>query len=388
MAYNVCSFMNKNTVILIRNAMPYDFGGGERVPVFIARETQKHSSLKPIVFSRSKKLLDFAKINGVPHKRTWWWSRQNWSGARVLLTPVYFIWQFALFLYYVSLFLRHKPRTVHIQGKDDFIAGTYAARAIGARVIWSDYADLKHIFLNHSVWYKNPIGKAVYLAAHFAEKIIVVSKQDRQLVAKHIPDGSVKQKMEVIYNGAFDSYKPADKDDIFTFVSTGRLVTDKGIGELIDAFKRVHSDHKHTRLYLIGDGPEREEFEQRAEGDKSIQFLGHQKNPLEYVAKSHVFLLPTYHEGFSLALVEACMLQMPIIATNVGGNPEIIKDGKTGLLVEVKNVDELYSAMIKLFEDEKLRKKLSMNARDAYVKDFDFESIIKDIFIPIYEGRS
>lgn len=379
--------MKKNVVILIRNAMPYDFGGGERVPVFIGREVLKHSQLRPIVFSRSKKLLGFAVANGVPCRRTWWWSRQNWSGSKVFFTPVYFLWQILLFFYYVVLFLKHRPTVVHIQSKDDFIAGTYAARMTGAAVIWSDHADLKHIFKNHRFWYKNPIGKAVYLAARATEKIVVVSNEDRRVIAKEIPRGPVLNKMEIIYNGAFDSYRDITKSKIFTFVSTGRLVTDKGIGELIDAFIKFNERHPASQQLLLGDGPERKNFEKRAKGRASIHFLGYRQDPLEYVARSHVFLLPTYHEGFSLALVEACMLGMPIIATDVGGNPEIIRDGDTGLLVKPKDSDDLLRAMEKLYKDTALSDRLSKNARKQFLARFNYEKIIKEKYISYYEGK-
>lgn len=378
--------MRKNVVILIRNAMPYDFGGGERVPVFIAREAEKHDSLKPIVFSRSKKLLDFAEANFVEHKKTWWWSRQNWSGVKVTLLPAYLLWQVILFIYYVMLFARYRPAVVHVQSKDDFIAGTYAARTLGARVIWSDHADLKHIFKNHRIWYKNPVGKLVYLAAHLTERIVVVSKEDKRLISVNIPAGTIRSKMKVVYNGAFDSYTPTKKYTKFTFISTGRLVTDKGIGELIDAYILFSKNVKDTELQLLGDGPEKELFQKRAASSNSITFLGYQQNPLDYVTKSHVFLLPTYHEGFSLALVEACMLSMPIIATNVGGNPEIIRDRETGLLVKAKDSVGLYHAMLELYNDESLRDKLSKNARGEYVGKFNYETIIEKGFIDFYKG--
>lgn len=365
--------------------MPFDFGGGERVPVFIARETNRDDSLESIVFSRSKKLLDFAATNGVTHKKTWWWSRQNWSGANALLLPIYFLWQIILFFYYSALFAYYRPSVVHIQSKDDFIAGTYAARVLGARVIWSDHADLKHIFRNHHIWYKNPIGKMVYFAAHLAKKIVVVSKEDKRLISENIPNGIIRNRMKVVYNGAFDSYKPVNKYKKFTFVSTGRLVTDKGIGELIDAFMLFSKDIKGAELHFLGDGPERELFQKRAASNTSIIFLGYRQNPLDYVSKSHIFLLPTYHEGFSLALVEACMLSMPIIATDIGGNPEIIKDRETGLLVDVKDTAGLYRAMVTLYNDESLRNKLSRNARNEYIAKFNFETIIKDEFINFYK---
>lgn len=378
--------MRKTVVILIRNAARYDFGGGERVPIFIAIEAIKHE-IDPIVFSRSDKLLNFARVNNVPYKRTWWWSRQSWNGAKILLMPLYIVWQIVLFFYYIALFVKYRPTVVHIQSKDDFIAGTCAARLHGARVVWSDHADLKHIFKNHRIWFKNPIGKMVYLAAHFTDKIFVVSKEDRRLIAASIPDHSVLKKMKIVYNGAFDSYKSVKKYKKFTFVSTGRLVTDKGIGELLDAFIKFHDDIPDSQLYLLGDGPEREQFEKQATKHPTIHFLGYKENPLEYVAKSHVFLLPTYHEGFSLALVEACMLAMPIIATNVGGNPEIIRDYETGLLVNIKDSHDLFIAMNKLYVDNKLRNKLSHNARQEYESRFNFETIIEKTFIRYYKEQ-
>lgn len=377
--------MSKSTVILIRNAAQTDFGGGERVPIFIAREMLGHDRLKPIIFSRSDKLLDFAKLHNVPYKKIWWWPRQNWSGVRALLLPVYFLWQMVLLAYYIVLFTKYRPAVVHVQSKDDFIAGTLSARLLGVRIIWSDHADLKHIFKNHRIWYKNPIGKAVYFAARFTEKIIIVSKEDLRLISEEIPEGPVKHKMEIIYNGAFDSYAPVEKNKLFTFISTGRLVTDKGIGELINAFKQFNAKYTSSQLLLLGDGPERAVFEKMASGNESIHFLGYQKNPLDYVASSHVFLLPTYHEGFSLAIVEACMLAMPIIATNVGGNPEIIYDGKTGLLVKVKDPESLYKAMVHLYEDAVLREELGKNAREEYIKKFNYKNIIEDNFIRFYE---
>lgn len=371
--------------ILIRNAAATDFGGGERVPVFLAREL-KDFDVHALVLSKSKKLLDFAELENVGHQKSLWWSRQNWSGIRALLFPIYCIWQVMLYFYYIGFLGMYRPHTVHIQSKDDFIAGTLAATTLRIPVFWSDYADLKHIWMNHSVWYKNPVGKLVYFAAQFTKIIVVVSKNDKHDIETHIPDGKVKSKLHVIYNGAFDSYTPTEKNKTFTFISTGRLVTDKGIGELIRAFTKLREEYSDVQLQLIGDGPERKQFELLAKDVKDIHFLGHQTNPLHYLAKADVFTLPTYHEGFSLALVEACMEKTAIIATNVGGNPEIISHEKTGLLVPVKSVDELYDAMKRLYKDKKLRETLAENARKKYVSAFDFKKIIEKDFVPLYNG--
>ena len=80
------------------------------------------------------------------------------------------------------------------------------------------------------------------------------------------------------------------------------------------------------------------------------------------------------------------MLARPIIATNVGGNLEIIKDGETGLLIPPKNTDALYNAMLRLLEDKKLQQRLGEAARKQYLEQFNFDRITTDQFIPLYKG--
>lgn len=242
--------------------------------------------------------------------------------------------------------------------------------------------------MNHRVWYKNPVGKLVYFAAHFTETIVVVSNEDKKLISVHLPDGAVKEKMQVIYNGAFDTYKKTEKNKVFTFVSSSRIVTDKGIKELIEAFNAFHVKHPESNLHILGDGPERGVFESQAKLNPAITFFGHQTKPLEYVGKAHVFIIPTYHEGFSVALVEACMLGMPIIATSVGGNGEIIHDMETGLLVPVRDSVALYGAMERLYSDTPLRIRLGQQARAQYLDSFVFDRIVKERFIPLYEAAN
>lgn len=381
--------MNKKTVILIRNAKAYDFGGGERFPVFLGAILAKHG-ISPLVVSRSKKLLAFAKEYEVPALSGWWWSRQSWSGPRVVLFPIYIVWQLLLFGWYLQLFIRTCPQAVHIQSKDDFIAATWAGRLCGSNVIWTDHADLKHIWRNLDVWYKNPIGKLVYLAAHCADTITLVSESERHLVMANLPvNTSLTTKISVIYNGVSDTmqaYTQTNKHNPFTFCVASRLVKDKGIGEIISAYTNLSSRFPDSRLILMGDGPDKKQFVHQAAGSRRIVFMGHQNNPLTYIADADVFVHPTYHEGFSVALVEASMLAKPIIATAVGGNVEIIHDGTTGLLVKPRDVQSLEVALERLIQDERLRKKLAIGARTQYEERFDFDRIVVASFIPLYKG--
>lgn len=382
--------MTKLDILLVRNAKKYDFGGGERYPVFLAQELQKLGTSAAIV-SAHKGLTNFAKDSQVKIIKGWWWSFQNWSGKFALLFPVYVLWQIVLFLYYLIILSRYQPHTIHIQSKDDFIAGTFAGRTLGKRVVWTDHADLKHIFKNISLPYKNPTGKLVYLAARLADVITVVSKSEYELVTRHIPNGSpVKDKIKVVYNGVADSFKPPSpkkNSGEFEFLIASRLVTDKGLGEAITAFKWLSKDFRNIRLTILGTGPEEEKFKELARGDENIRFLGYKTDPLNYMGNCDVFLQPTYHEGFSVALVEASMLGLPIITTSVGGNVEIIKNKKTGLLVAPKDTDALYDAMLILSKDKSLRQKLAKAARKNYEDNYIFSKIVNKDFIPLYSSK-
>jgi len=378
--------MNKN-IVLIRNAQPYDFGGGERFPVFIA-EVLKNKGFSPVVISHSSSLRKFANENNIHTIKGWWWSYQNWSGFRVLFFPVYVLWQIVLTVYYLILFLHLNPSAVHIQSKDDFISGSIAAKLLGRRVIWTDHADLKHVWLNLQKPLKNPVGKLVYTCALFVDAISVVSNSEKVLILNNIKKNSrIISKLHIIYNGAFDGFShKKNTDDDFIYICVSRLVTDKGISELIRAFIQIQNTHTNIKLWLIGDGRERNKFENLANNNDSIVFHGQQSNPLTYLSKSDVFVHPTHHEGFSLALVEASMMELPIIATDVGGNPEIISHRKTGVLVQAKNVKELASAMSEMYKNKALRTSVSKEARKQYTERFNFSDIVVDQFIPLYKG--
>jgi len=378
--------MNKR-IVIIRNAYGYDFGGGERFPVFLAKSLTTFG-YEPTVISRNATLLSFAKNSGIATLRGWWWSRQNWSGTRTLLFPVYALWQFIIYFWYLQVFKKINPGAVHIQSKDDFIAATYAAKHLDIRVVWTDHADLKHVWRNLQTPTKNPIGKWVHRAAKHVTTITAVSNSEMKEITAHLALASpIRKKIAVVYNGCADVYGnyPAATDDTFTYAIVSRLVTDKGIGEAIQAFTELHKKHKNTRLVFAGDGPERERFVTQADGNTAIEFHGYLSDPYTVMSSANVFLQPTYHEGFSISLVEASMFKKPIIATSVGGNVEIIHNEQTGLLIPPRNADALFEAMERLYSDSGLRSTLAEAARKQYEAKFIFDKIVEERFIPLYD---
>lgn len=375
----------KKTILLIRNAYSFDFGGGERFPVSLAEELRSNG-LSPIIISRSPKLLSLAKSKQLTTVKGWWWHRQNFSGIYALLFPVYLLWQVILFFWYVTLILRFNPSVLHPQSRDDFVATTLAGRLFGKRIIWTDHADLKYIWQNHAIWYKNPVGKLVYFCSQLAHHITLVSKSEQRLIETTL-GRTLPRKFSIIHNGVNDlptTLKNAtNSDSIVTFVATSRLVSTKGLSELIEAFKKL--GERETALWLLGEGPDEEKFRAQAANMKNITFLGFPKNALSKVARADVFVHPSYHEGFSISLVEAAMLGKPIVACNVGGNSEIIRNGVNGVLVAPRDSTELEGAMRDLLEHPDKRKKMGTESRKIYLSGFVFSTIVKERFLPLYE---
>jgi glycosyltransferase involved in cell wall biosynthesis len=377
-----------NNIILIRNAYSYDFGGGEKFPVSLAAEL-KRDGYNPLIISSSKKLLNYAKQENIHHIKGLWWSKQDWGGKSIILFPIYCLWELSVAIWYTYIILRHKASVVHPQSRDDFISATIAAKLLRKRVIWTDHADLKYVYTNLNIWYKNPVGKLVYFFSRYANTVTLVSESEKKLISQSI--GRVLPKnYTVIRNGiSIDPiipHKELMKDEYVIFAATSRLVTNKGIGELISAFATAQKSINKIKLRLYGEGPEENKFREMAKGNKQIEFCGFPEDTLSRIAVCDVFVHPSYHEGFSLSLIEAAKLSLPIIACNVGGNPEIIENNVNGLLVAPKDIGALSQAMIKLAKDKNLRQKFGKAAHERFLKEFVLEKIVKERFVPLYEA--
>ncbi len=379
-------------VLLVRNAAKNDFGGAETYQTSIAT-LLKDSGYTPIIVSRSQKLLTYTKGKSLRSIRGWWWSKQNWSGIQVVLVPFYIVWQVVLTVWYINLIIRTHASVLHIQSKDDFIAGTLAGRIMGKKVIWTDHMDLRYILRNISKPFRNPVGKFVFWSARFTNHIILISDNEHRLVTSHFKNrDDLKRQIVIIKNGVIDQkHEYPDKakpNELFTYCIASRIVSNKGIGEAIEAFVKLESriGGGKVQLAIYGDGDERDKFQKQAEPYNSIHFFGYQTDTLEKINDSDVFMLPSYQEGLSIALLEAMMLGKVIIASNVDSNPELIIDHETGLLVHPRDATALADAMQTMYEDEALRHHLKQQARQFYEKGFNLSTSIVERIIPLYEN--
>jgi glycosyltransferase involved in cell wall biosynthesis len=377
------------TALLIRNAAAKDFGGAETYPVSLAKIIETHD-WHPIIVSSSKKLLDHADSKNVSAIRSPWLKYQGFTGRRLYLFPLYLVWQMYLTMWYIGLITKTNAHVLHIQSRDDFIAASIAGRLLHRRVIWTDHMDLRYILKNVVTPFRNFVGKLVLWASRFADHVILISDNERELVTKNInPKSIFNKKVIVIKNGVIDRKSDFQKEpqEHFTFCLASRIVHNKGIGEAIDAFDLLAKSTKQldAKLHIYGDGEDLAYFKRKASHNKNIIFFGHKTNILEAVNNADVYILPSYQEGFSIALLEATMLGKAIIASNVDSNPEIIDDSLNGLLVAPKSPQQLSDAMRELYLHKTTRATFEAAIRTKYEARFDLDNIVKKQILPLYK---
>ncbi|MGB7264675.1 MAG: glycosyltransferase [Terracidiphilus sp.] len=155
----------------------------------------------------------------------------------------------------------------------------------------------------------------------------------------------------------------------------------KGIDDLIRAFELVQADVPCANLYLVGDGPDRQEFEQQARQSRCperIHFEGYQAQPQAYMLSADAFVLASRRESFGLVLIEARQAGCPIVATDVDGIAEALDGGRAGLLVPKENAAALAAALYRLLSNAAEQAEWRNRARDG-IGAFQIDQMASEI---------
>lgn len=196
-----------------------------------------------------------------------------------------------------------------------------------------------------------------------ADRIIAPSHYLARIVSGWVP---LHRSPDVVYNGVDVGAVPTGVlREYDLIVSSGRLVPWKGFDALIDVVAR----QPKWRLVILGDGPERAKLEEKiraAKAEERIQIPGQVANKIayEWFARASVFVLNSTYEGLSHTLIEALAAGTPVVATNVGGNPEVIRDEASGILIPTKNAAALERAIALIFQDDAMRATLEAGGRE------------------------
>jgi glycosyltransferase involved in cell wall biosynthesis len=283
-------------------------------------------------------------------------------------------------LFWVKIFLKIriiKPDIVHAQ---DLWMGTpaFLARKILKipYIVWGQGNDVYHPNNLCRITTK-PILQNAYAILALTENMRIKLNNIFNSEIYVVPNGiDLEEYNDVTQN---PERKPGTKNILFV----GSLYPVKGVQYLITAMKKIHEDIPDARLILVGDGVERERLVALSIQlgiQKYVQFVGKvpHKEVQTFMQQADVFVLPSLSEGFGIVILEAMACGLPIVATRVGGIPEVIKNDINGYLVEPKRPDEIAEKILILLQNDQLRNEIS-RTNVAAVKAYAWENIVDQL---------
>jgi L-malate glycosyltransferase len=268
---------------------------------------------------------------------------------------------------------------VHTHDLWSNLLGIPAGRLARVPVIISSCRDL-----SHTDWYTPRRRRILRRIQRHWSMVLANSSAIRDDLVAH--DGFTAEQVRVIRN-AVDMERFAvagDRKRVLTeeadggklVVQLGNMVSDvKGHAYLIEAAATVISRFPQTRFVLIGDGPLRPEFERRIEElrlSENFVFLGRRTDIPELLASCDLAVLPSLAEGLPNAVLEYLAAGLPAIVTRVGGNVEILEDGRTGLFIPPRDPEALAKALLRLLENPRLADALGQAGQDHVRVNFSF----------------
>lgn len=218
-----------------------------------------------------------------------------------------------------------------------------------------------------------------FIAQRF-DHIVAVSDAIRAYIEQDV--GIPPARLLTIHNGI---PAIADKPLIYpdrptvTFMTVGRLAPIKNHAMLLKAFAEIVPAHPQFRLVIVGDGPERDSIENfiRQQGLEAYVWLtGFRSDVPTMLRDADIFVLTSRYEGISLALLEAMRAGLPVIATAVGGIPETVRDGETGVLVGLEDQAALAQNMIALADSKDRCHAMGSQGRDFFAKEFSLAAML------------
>ena len=209
---------------------------------------------------------------------------------------------------------------------------------------------------------------------------------------RYVRVGAVpRHKIRYIPNGVdTERFKPNLEDrlkfrkelgvDGFVWLAVGRFDPQKDYPTMLQAFARVVHKYSNTILLIAGDGPLRKTMENMTRElgvEKHVKFLGIRRDIPQLMNAADAYVMSSEWEGMPMVLLEASACRLPIVATNVGGNAEIVLDGQTGFLVPPKSPEALSQAMLRMMDlPEEVREKMGEQARKHIESNFSLDRIV------------
>lgn len=300
----------------------------------------------------------------------------------------------------IRVFHREKPMMVHSMTPKAGLLSMIAGKLTGVPVRVHTFTGL--VFPTSTGLKRRILMATDWLTCACATHVI---PEGEGVKADLLNNGITKKKLQVLGYGncrgidleRFSQNAPGVREeaeklrkvDVFTFVFIGRLVGDKGINELIEAFVKLHEEFPDTRLLLVG-GKEQDLDPLKTETLKTInehtgiEAVGVQKDVRPWLLASDVFVLPSYREGFPNVVIEAGAMGKPSIVTDINGSREIIVEGRNGTIVPPRDSEALLHAMRRMVTNPQRTKAMADEARPMIASRFE-QSFVQACLLDYYD---
>lgn len=276
-----------------------------------------------------------------------------------------------------------KPDIIFNYSIKPIIYGSFAAKLAGINSIAVNIG-LGYTFINTNLISK--ISHFLYkLALYFPREVWFINEDDKaEFLSRSLV---VENKTLVLPSEGVDIqyFAPRQKyGEKQAFLLIARILWDKGVGEYYEAAKKLKKKYPDIEFQLLGpidDGNPKgitKEIIQKWHHEGSINYLGYTDDVRDFIAQATCIVLPSYREGKGMTLIEAGCMERPLIATDVPGCKDIVKDGYNGFLCEARNSKSLENAMEKMILLSLIDKKtFALNARIFMKMNFDQQKVIK-----------
>lgn len=344
-------------------ARTMDQGGAEKIIYQLARGSREHGD-KVCVISSGGVYEEKLENHGIHHYKVYDLECKNPKIMQQTLREL------------IAVVKKEKIEIIHTH---------HRMAALYARIVKIFFPHIRLVYTAHNVFYNKKWLTKVSLAG---SNVVAVG----ECVKKNLTDvfGINEKKITTIYNAVqIESAKEEnynktlkelqEKEYILAGV-IGRLSEQKGIDVFIHAIAGLHEQIPQLKGIIIGDGEDKEQLQslvRELKMEEYILFLGYQEHITTLIRQLDFVVMPSRWEGFPLTPIEVFAMKKTIIASDIDGINEIVRDKKNGILVEKDDVSAFSNAMESLMTDHNLKEQLENNGRYYYEEHFDYDSFIK-----------
>lgn len=361
---------------------PYSslFGGGERHTLSLVEGLQAKGFNFYLVSSCPVLLREF--------KARRWPVKKKWAGIEPVSKAALLLWLFTAPFVFINLCLTllyyrfwKRASILYCLSLTEKVLATLPARLLGLRVFWVEHVTVERWLA------KNPLKIPYKLFSRFVTIVAishVIKRQLRELI------GVREKHVQVIYNGV-DLRTFAMREDRwqqtarYNIGCVARLEQEKGIEFLIQAIKIVREFIPFARLIIVGEGREKKKLvwlSERLGLKEAIQWIGYQRQIERWYGYFDAYVLPSVtRESFGITLVEAMASGVPVVASRIGGIPEIIEHKRTGLLAKPGDSQDLADQLIYLYNNRAETRQMVVAARNKAEEAFSLERMIRDFYL-------